>query len=171
MMCDHESMSDEPWDERIASFWASADDSKADTTLLAMKSLVEERPVGDPDALYEWASVHDFLGREAEAVPLYRAALEAGLSDDREPQAIIQLASSLRNIGEPQTAVDLLEDRPQEATTGSAGQAFLALALYDTGQPRAALQVALRALAPTLPLYRQAVLSYADELTDNNPVH
>lgn len=163
-------MDDKSWDERIAIFWASADDSKADTTLLAMKRLVEERPANDPDALYEWASVHDFLGREAESIPLYRAALEAGLSGDREPQAVIQLASSLRNVGEAQAAVDLLDGRPQEAVTGSAGQAFLALALFDAGQPRAALQVALHALAPTLPLYRRAILSYADELTDNNSV-
>ncbi|MCT9001664.1 tetratricopeptide repeat protein [Microbacterium memoriense] len=52
--------------------------------------------------------------------------------------------------------------------TGSAGRAFLALALYDAGQPLEALRVALRPLAPTLRLYRRAILSCADELTDKN---
>lgn len=168
MLCEDVPVGDESWDERIAAFWTLADDSQVEVTLTAMKRLVDERPATDPDALYEWASVHDFLGREAEAVPLYRAALAAGLDGDREPQAVIQLASSLRNVGDPQAAVDLLHGRPQDAVTGSAGQAFLALALYDAGQSRAALQTALRALAPTLPLYSRAVLSYADELIDKD---
>jgi tetratricopeptide (TPR) repeat protein len=159
-------MGDESWDERIATFWASADEGDADATMAAMKGLVDERPAGDPDALYEWASVHDFLGREDEAVPFYRAAIEAGLSGERHPQAVIQLASTLRNIREAQAAVDLLKGCEPDAVVGSAGQAFLALALYDAGQPAEALRVALRALAPTLPLYSRAVLTYADALTD-----
>jgi len=127
---------------------------------------VEERPETDPDALYEWASVHDFLGREEDAVPLYRAALDCGLSGDREPQAIIQLASSLRNVGEPSAAVGLLQSHPENPITGSAAQAFLALALHDAGQSGEALRVALTALAPTLPLYSRAISSYAAELSD-----
>lgn len=54
-----------------------------------MKALVDEPPDGDAAALYEWASVHDFLGRETEAIPLYRLALEAGLDDRRRIQALI----------------------------------------------------------------------------------
>lgn len=168
MPCEDVQVDGQSWDERIAAFWASADDGHAEATLATMKRPVDERPATDPDALYEWASVHDFLGREAEAVPLYLAALEAGLGGDREPRAVIQLASSLRNVGEPEAAVDLLRCRPQDGVTGSAEQAFLALALYDAGQPRAALRTALRALAPTLPLYGGAVSSYADELTYSN---
>lgn len=133
-----------------------------------MKGLVNERPPGDPDALYEWASVHDFLGREDEAIPLYRQALDAGLSGTREPQAVIQLASSLRNIGEAAAAVDLLRDRPQDTVTGSAAQAFLALALHDQGHVEQALRVALHALAATLPLYGRAVRNYADQLVDRS---
>jgi tetratricopeptide (TPR) repeat protein len=157
---------DQSWDDRVALFWASADESKPDLALAAMKRLVEERPDADPDALFEWASVHDFLGREADAIPLYRAALEAGLSGDREPQAVIQLASSLRNVGDASAAVVLLEGRTEDAVTGSAAQAFLALALYDAGRADEALRVSLKALALTLPLYRRAVSSYADELTE-----
>ncbi|QGU28765.1 hypothetical protein D7D94_03045 [Microbacterium oryzae] len=129
-----------------------------------MAVLIRERGDGDPDALYEWASAHDFLGREAEAIPLYREALAAGLSGERRPQAIIQLASSLRNVGDPAAAIDLLEEHAPHAVTGSASQAFLALALHDAGRTDEALRVALRALAPTLPLYSRAVAAYADEL-------
>jgi len=158
---------DASWDDRVAAFWASADDS--DPGLLStMRRLVEERPADDPDALYEWASVHDFLGRESDAVPLYRAALRAGLSGDREPQAIIQLASSLRNVGEADAAVVLLKGQGENAATGAAAQAFLALALHDAGHSAEALRVALKALAPTLPLYGRVVARYADELTEDH---
>lgn len=156
------------WDERIAAFWDRADDERPQRMLDDMRALVEERDADDPDALFEWASVHDFLGREREAVPLYRRALDLGLSGDRLPQAIIQLGSSLRNIGEPAAAVDLLQGAPTSAITGDARQAFLALALHDCGDHAAALHVALEALAPTLPMYGRAVSRYAAELTESS---
>lgn len=156
----------ETWDARIDRFWESADEDQPDLTIETMRRLVDERPSDDPDGTYEWASVHDFLGREVEAVPLYRKALADGLSGDRRPQAVIQLASSLRNVGEAREAVELLQDAAPDSVTGDAARAFLALALYDDGRPGEALRVALKALAPTLPLYRRSVSSYADELTE-----
>jgi len=155
---------DETWDGRIAAFWAGADGRDPESLLAAMTDLVRERPEGDPAALYELASVHDFLGHESEAIPLYQAALDGGLDGERRPQAVIQLASSLRNVGRAPEAVSLLEDFPEDPTTGSASRAFLALALFDAGRSREALQVALAALAPTLPLYSRPVAAYADEL-------
>ncbi len=161
---------DESWSERIDRFWSSADHSRPELTLAAMKQLVDERPEDDPDAVYEWASAHDFLGRESDAIPLYQKALADGLSGDKRPQAIIQLASSLRNVGDARAAIDLLEDCGPDTVTGSAAQAFLALALHDVGRHEAALQVALRALAQTLPLYGRAVTAYADDLISTSPV-
>jgi tetratricopeptide (TPR) repeat protein len=152
------------WDARIKDFWANADDTDEEATLATMKALVGERPAGDPAAIYEWASVHDFLGRESEAVPLYQRALEGGLDDSRRSQAYVQLASSLRNTGRPEEAVLLLERLEGDALVGDAPKAFLALALFDAGRPGDALRVALDALARTLPLYGRAVRRYAEEL-------
>ncbi|RII98146.1 tetratricopeptide repeat protein, partial [Clavibacter michiganensis] len=144
------------WDARVAAFWASADDEQADETVAGMRALVAERPADDPRALYELASAHDFVGREAEAVPLYRAALDGGLDPEHRPLAVIQLASSLRNVGEAAEAVALLEAMPDDVH-GPGRDAFLALALHDAGRPTEALAVALRRLAPTLPEYGRAV--------------
>jgi hypothetical protein len=155
------------WDERVAAFWDRADDAHPQEVLDDMRILVEERDRDDPEAMFEWASVHDFLGREREAIPLYRKALDLGLSGDRLPQAIIQLASSLRNIGEAAAAVELLQNAPKSGITGDARQAFLALALHDCGHHDASLRVALEALAPTLPMYGRAVSRYAAELTES----
>lgn len=79
-----------------------------------MRALVDERPDGDPDTLYERASVHDYLAKEHDAVPLYCAALRGGLTGPRQPQCIVQLASSLRNTGEPEAAIELLENLPSD---------------------------------------------------------
>jgi tetratricopeptide (TPR) repeat protein len=137
-------------------------------TLDTMRELVARHPADDPDALYEWASVHDYHGMETEAIPLYQTALDHGLTGERKPQAIIQLASSLRNIGDHRAAIDLLRAQPNDQVTGDAAQAFLALALRDAGHHDEALRVALVALARTLPLYQRAVENYAPDLTTPN---
>lgn len=152
------------WEARIEQFWETADDADAAGTMARMRELLAERAADDPVALYELASVHDFLGNEREAAPLYRAALDAGLDGARRPQAMVQLASTLRNLGRPRDAIELLRGAELDDATRPGAQAFLALALHDAGEPAEALRVALRALAPTLPLYRNSVTAYAAEL-------
>jgi tetratricopeptide (TPR) repeat protein len=154
------------WEERIRGFWLEASDVDADAILGSMQLLVAERHDDDPAAIYEWASVQDFLGREAEAIPLYRRALVLGLDPVRRSQALIQLASSLRNVGETTEAIRILEGIGHDATVGDAGEAFLALSLFDAGRPGDALRVALTALGKTLPLYGGVVEKYADAIVD-----
>lgn len=154
----------EAWDVRVAEVCSSADEFSAKALLAAIRDLADERGEGDPSALFELASAYDFVGRETDAVPLYRAALDAGVAGSREPQAVIQLASSLRNTGNAEEAVDLLTDLPGDPVNGPATDAFLALALRDCGRPDEALRVALRALAPLCNTYERAVNQYADEL-------
>ena len=96
--------------------------------------------------------------------PLYRRALD--LDPVRRSQALIQLASSLRNVGETAEAIKILEGIRSDPTIGDAGEAFLALSLFDAGHPGDALRVALKALGKTLPLYRAVVDQYADALVD-----
>lgn len=160
-------MSDD-WDERVKRLWSSAGNVLPDELLAGMRALAAERPPGDAAAAYELASAYDFLGREADAIPLYRQAIEAGLDAERLPQARIQLASSLRNVGRPDAAVDILSRMQPSAVIGDAHLAFLALSLFDVGRPDAALAVALDALAKTLPLYGRAITDYAAELSSRD---
>jgi hypothetical protein len=158
-------MDHDDWDARVAAFWAGADDERAEETVAGMHALVAERPADDPRALFELACAHDFVGREAEAVPLYRRAIAGGLDPEHRPLAVIQLASSLRNVGQAADAVELLEALPDDAHAPGR-DAFLALALHDAGRPTEALALALRRLAPALPDYGRAVAAYADELAE-----
>jgi hypothetical protein len=82
--------------------------------------------------------------------------------------AVIQLASSLRNLGQPQESVRLLT---AELAAGSdqlddAVRAFLALALVDVGREREAASLALVALASHLPRYRRSLGNYARLLVE-----
>lgn len=152
------------WDERIAQFWRDADDARPADLHRALDALLAERPADDPDALFERASLHDFVGEEQAAVPLYRAALDAGLGAAHRTEAVIQLASSLRNLGDPSRALALLHGVADDDPLADAARAFLALALFDDDKPVPALRIALGALAPHLPAYRRSIEAYAGDL-------
>lgn len=158
------------WRQRVDAVWAAADDLGEERTTEAIEALVAERAADDPLALFEAAGVRDFAGREAEAEPLYRAALANGLSEPERGQAIVQLASTLRNLDRPDEALALLRDfllAEPGHPLADAARAFAALSLFDDGLPADALREALTALAPHLPRYGRAVEAYAAALDDD----
>ncbi len=161
------SMGVDSWEREVTEFWAMAERENPSATLTMMEMLVARRPEGDPVALYELASAHDFLDRPSDAVPLYRQALAGGLDPEREQRAWVQLASSLRALGRSEEAIGVLNGLAPSPVVGGARDAFLALALHDQGHSGEALRVALHALAPTLPEYGSAVARYADALADD----
>jgi tetratricopeptide (TPR) repeat protein len=132
-----------------------------------IQRLVDRRPPGDAAALFELASAYDFSEREDDAEPLYRQALDAGLPEDRRRYAVIQLASTVRNLGRPEEAAALLRDDLAAGLGDSlddARRAFLALALFDMNAPAEALALALKALAEHMSEYGRAINEYADLL-------
>jgi tetratricopeptide (TPR) repeat protein len=160
-------MPDADWEARNAALWITLDDDDG-SFVPAMQALVDELPNGDPVGLFELGAACDSTGHSDRAVPLYRAALAAGLSGIRRRRAVIQMSSSLRNLGESQAAVALLE---AELHAGSdeldgAVKAFLALALADVGREREALAFSLEALSAYLPRYNRSLARYAKALVD-----
>jgi GNAT superfamily N-acetyltransferase len=159
------------WDDRLAALWASldqvSDEPGADGFVATMAALVAELPTGSPVGAFERAAAFDSTGHSDRAVPLYREALAGDLDPERRRRAVIQLASSLRNLGRADESIALLTT---ERAAGSdhlddAVDAFLALALADTGREREALSYALAALAAHLPRYQRSVRDYARSLT------
>ena len=160
-------MADAEWERRLDLLWASLDDRDADEFVAAMGELVGELPPHDAIGLFEQASAFDSTGHPDLAVASYRQALERGLSGQRRRRAVIQLASSLRNLGHAEVSVALLTAVLDAGSDDldDAVRAFLALALTSVGRDREAVSVALTALAAHLPRYNRSLAAYARELT------
>lgn len=161
------------WEQRIAGAWASIDQRSEAEFLALIEKLAAELPPDSGVGAFERACSFDSTGHPDLAVPLYRQALEAGLTGERRRRAVIQMASSLRNLGRPQESVALLTT---EMDAGSdhlddAVRAVLALALTDVGREREAVALAIAALAPHLPRYQRSMANYARLLVDPEPGH
>lgn len=161
-------MTDPNWEQRAADAWASIDSMDAAEFRALIDKLADELPPGSAVAPFERACAFDSTGHSDRAVPLYEQALAIGLTGERRRRAVIQLSSSLRNVGQPQRSVELLTE---ELNAGSdhlddAVKATLALALTDVGREREAVSLAVGALAPHLPRYQRSMANYARLLVE-----
>ncbi len=151
------------WQTAIDGFWNQVD-GKTEGELQSELGALLTAQVPTANALFERASLHDYLGEEATAVGLYQQAMASGLEGPKRSEAMIQLGSSLRNIGHAHQAVQLLKQIELEDPLYLDAQGFLALALLDAGHPESAVASALRALAPAMKIYSRPVQRYAQEL-------
>ena len=155
------------WQKRLAAVWATLDDRDEEQFVAAIDDLVAELPEGSAIGPFERACAFDSTGHSDLAVPLYQTALDIGLTGTRRRRAVIQMASSMRNIGKAREAVALLsaelETEPDELS--GAVRAVLALCLVNVGREREAVGVALTALSEYLPRYNRSMANYARELT------
>ncbi|WP_354638753.1 tetratricopeptide repeat protein [Kitasatospora camelliae] len=154
---------DEAWERRNLELWGSLDELPEEEFIARMDALTAELPEGHPVALFERAAARDSTGYSDLAVPLYREALKGELPGERRRRAVIQMASSLRNLGEAEQSVALLRAERERGSDhlDDAVSATLALALADTGREREAVSVAVAALAPHLPRYQRSMANYA----------
>jgi tetratricopeptide repeat protein len=159
------------WENQIAALWARIDDHDDDEFVALVETLAAELPPGSAVGLFERAGALDSTGHPDRAVPLYQAALGAGLAGPRRRQAVIQMASSLRNLGNARQAVTLLTAEADAASDDLDGAVatFLSLALADLGREREGLAVALTALSRYLPRYNRSAARYAQALTEQAP--
>ena len=158
------------WDERIDEVWADATGEEVgDDTIARIDAIAAERGPDDARAEFERGGARDSAGRPAEAVALYRRALALGLDEDHRAQCVIQLASSLRNLGEHDAALDVIRAEEELAPDGPYRDAVAcvhALILASAGRPATGLSVALLALIPHLPRYHRSMTAYAHEIAD-----
>ena len=164
-------MSDADWEQRVSDAWASIDKHSEPEFLALIEELAAELPPDSGIGAFERAASLDSTGHSDLAVPLYRQALDRGLTGERRRRAVIQMASSLRNLGRPEESVALLtaEMERESDHLDDAVRAFLALALVDVGREREAVSLALTALAPHLPRYQRSLGNYARLLVEEDP--
>jgi hypothetical protein len=118
---------------------------------------------------FELACANDSTGNEDKAAPLYTKALNTGLTGIRRRRAIIQLSSTLRNLGQAEKSVRLLEAESKEPSDelDDAVLAFLSLALVDIGKPKEATAIALGIVSKYLPRYNRSLNGYASKLLNS----
>ncbi|THG28160.1 tetratricopeptide repeat protein [Naasia lichenicola] len=153
------------WQARVDALWETiSDDTDPDEFIGRMDALAAERP--GAIALFEQGGSRDSMGRPAEAVVLYEQAIEQGLPSDLHRQATIQLASSIRNLGDPARSIQLLAAERWRISDelDDAVDVFLALAMADLGRERQALALVVTALAPHLARYSRSAKNYAQAL-------
>jgi hypothetical protein len=157
----------EDFEARVAQIWATLDDHEAAAFRDLVFELADQAPTpGIAD--FERACAWDSTGHSDRAVPLYRSALGHGLEGVRRRRAVLQLASSLRNVGEVDVALRLLlEERTRTSDDlDDALSAILALTLVAAGRPVEATSYAVEALAPHLPRYQRSMAAYARALRE-----
>lgn len=135
-----------------------------------LSRVLEEAP-DDPGANYQMAWLCDLQGREREAVPFYARAIAGGLPDEERSSALLGLGSTHRALGEYPKAVEVLRQGVSEFPDDRAMQIFLAMALYNLGEHREAVEKLLKNLVATtsdarIRAYGKALGFYAGRLDE-----
>ncbi|MEV0647988.1 tetratricopeptide repeat protein [Phytomonospora sp. NPDC050363] len=156
------------WETRNDELWAAIDDhDPADfRRLIADHAAV----LGDdhPVSLFERACAWDSTGHSDKAVPLYDRALALGLEGVRRRRVVIQMASSIRNLGRPAETLALLTEERMRTSDelDDAVVVMSALALADLGREREGLSMVVTAMAAHLPRYQRSTRNYARLLVE-----
>ena len=128
----------------------------------------------DAELQYEAACIHDFLGREAQAVPFYLAALSGDLPHGQQRSADLGLGSTYRALGQYAAAERTLREGLARFADATELQTFLAMTLHNLGRSKDAVELLLAVLAKSsadehIQEYRQALLFYAKDIDRSWP--
>lgn len=118
---------------------------------------------------YEVACLHDNLGREAQAIPLYQQAIALGLTDESLRGAWLGLGSSYRTTGQYPEALAAFEQGLARFPDANEFKVFRAMVCYNLGRNKEGMESLLAVLAetatdPALAPYRRAIALYAADL-------
>lgn len=152
---------------RVAALFANMDSYEEQAFIAKVDQLAAELPAGDPDGLFHQACARDSWGHSDQAVPLYRKALEVGgLTGENRRRAVIQMSSSLRNIGQVEAALEILQAERERGSDhlDDALACTTALCLSSLKRDREGLSLVLVALAKHLPRYNRSMENYGKAL-------
>ncbi len=118
---------------------------------------------------YEVAGLHDMLGREAEAIPLYQKAVSLGLGEASLRGALLGLGSSYRTTGRHAEALATFDEALSRFPDALEFKVFRAMTCYNLGRNKEGVETLLGILAttttdPALLPYPRAMALYAEDL-------
>lgn len=166
-------MSDLDWNALIDAVWTRAPTMAPGELVCTIDALTAARNADDAVALFERACARDTAGLEAQAEPLYRAALATGRLDEyRRARATIQLGSTLRALGRLDESERMLTaeiDRHAQpghpATLHDEARTILALTYLAQGRAGEAAGLLLHVLGPRLSRYNRTIAAHAAKWT------
>lgn len=158
----------ERWEEELKTIWDQLETISSDDFINRIKIHTDKISAGTPNAIadFERACAYDSTGFEKNAEPLYRSALQLGLTGLRRRRARIQLASTLRNNGKFEESIEILQSEKENYSDelDHAVNAFLALSLSSINKDKEALSLVLASLSTYLPRYNKSVYNYSKGL-------
>lgn len=158
----------ELWEEELAAIWGQLGTIPDTDFINKIKVHTDKISSDRPNAIvdFERACAYDSTGFEKNAEPLYRSALETGLTGLRRRRARIQLASTLRNNGKFHESIEILREEKENYSDelDDVVNAFLALSLSSVNNDKEALSLVLASLSAHLPRYNKSVYNYSKEL-------
>ena len=89
------SAADEAWERRSAALLKAIDDYDEATFMARIEALAAELPAGSAAGLFERGCAQDSTGHPDRAIPLYRAAIDAGLEREAVAESLTALAHYL----------------------------------------------------------------------------
>lgn len=119
---------------------------------------------------YQIAWTLDSQDRGAEALPHYERAIALGLPPNELSGALLGFGSTLRNLGQPNRAAEVLENGRTHFPENREFDVFLALVRHDQGRHAEALQLVLNTLLDTsedigVTAYQRALRFHSQRLT------
>lgn len=154
----------------VAAIFTAIDSYAEETFISEIDALAARLPANDPDGLFHKACARDSWGHSDKAIPLYRQALDiGGLTGEHRRRAVIQMASSMRNVGQVEAALELLlaeRDRGSDHLD-DALVCTTALCLSSLGRDKEGLSMTLVALAKHLPRYNRSMTNYGKALIES----
>ena len=149
----------------IAALRANPDEQ---SRIVAAQALADTDP-RDPRLAFELASAYDSLGDDRRAIALYDRAIGFGLREPHRRRALIQQASSYRNVGDLAEARRILDGLSEQRPDSAAVAAFRALTMLDQGEAPAAVAALINVLLSHSgdaedEAYRGALHRYVEEL-------
>ena len=124
----------------------------------------------DAQVNYHYAWMHDNLGEESAAVPLYVRAIELGLPETDLRNAFLGLGSTYRTLGEYDKALATLKQGTDRFPDAHEFGIFSAMALHNLGCHAEAMELLLTYIGTAsttdewIRRYQRGILFYADKL-------
>jgi tetratricopeptide (TPR) repeat protein len=131
------------WETVVKNGWENKDD---ENKLVKYFSEVAEKYPNSARAKFELANAFDFLGQEDKAISLYEDAIRIGLNAEYEAYALLQLGSSLRNVGRINDAISVLSDAEKRYPEFPSITMFLGMAMHDRNMNTEALRTVLNSM-------------------------